>query len=158
MISFLPRLWRVSVRTMSSMASPSIPRPSSSVIIVNHLNEVLLVHRAPTTTAFAGFHAFPGGNLDSSQDTSPEMTAIRETFEETGVLLASTASGGVSQDAASILAARTAVHAQQVPFPRFLQQANLIANTSVLLPFTQWTTPPHIPRKFFSLIHVLDIT
>jgi 8-oxo-dGTP pyrophosphatase MutT (NUDIX family) len=134
-------------RTMASQHSPikpTIPRPSASLILVNSQNEVLLVHRTPTTSAFAGVHAFPGGNFDSN-DVSPMMTAIRENFEETGILLASSASGQ-TPNAASVIAGRRAVHAQQLSFSQFLTDNALSLQTSLLHPFTQWITPPHIPR------------
>lgn len=94
--------------------------------------------------------AFPGGNYDAKQDESYEMTAIRETFEETGVLLAS-ASG--SSPAYSRLTndemerAREDVHSGRLLFKDFLRKHGLTPDVSSLLPFTQWVTPPPVPRS-----------
>ncbi|KIP12328.1 hypothetical protein PHLGIDRAFT_113803, partial [Phlebiopsis gigantea 11061_1 CR5-6] len=70
------------------MAAPAVPRPSASLIVINARNEVLLVHRNPRASSFAGMHVFPGGNFDAAQDGDLATTAVRETFEETGLLLA----------------------------------------------------------------------
>ncbi|GAB0142200.1 hypothetical protein EsHS_00002760 [Epichloe bromicola] len=87
----------------SSKREVQDPRPSSSVLLLSATNEVLLLHRVKTSTSFASALVFPGGNLDPFHDGrvpapgSPErhrdgpayrMGAIRETFEETGILLA----------------------------------------------------------------------
>lgn len=79
-----------------------------------------------------------------------KMTAIRETFEETGVLLAST-EGEASQqfaqlDEIRLDEARKAIHARKLTFPTFLEKYGLKPNTEALLPFTQWITPTAVPR------------
>ncbi|TFY73447.1 hypothetical protein EWM64_g10564, partial [Hericium alpestre] len=132
----------------------AVPRPSASLIVVNAANEVLLVHRNPEATAFGGVHVrgfpfdalppqsyelsppyqvFPGGNFDPAQDASYQMTAIRETFEETGLLLTSSA-GAV--DDPTLDTARAAIHAQKLHFGDFLATHQLTADTDALLPFT----------------------
>lgn len=73
------------------------------------------------------------------------MTAIRETFEETGLLLASSESGSRPSDK-ELDEAREQVHSQRLLFRDFLAKHKLSADTSSLLPFTQWITPPGQPR------------
>jgi hypothetical protein len=46
----------VTMRGKGTAAQPAIPRPSASLVVVNKNNEVLLVHRNPKSTAFAGAH------------------------------------------------------------------------------------------------------
>lgn len=76
------------------------------------------------------------------------MTAIRETFEETGLLLASSPeSVGPSND--QLDAARVSVHAQKTLFRNFLSQFGLTPDTKSLQPFSQWVTPPTMPRCFY---------
>ena len=155
---------RQHLRTMSSTRGieASLPRPSASLIVVNDKNEILLVQRNPKATSFSGMHVrhsylnrghnlthqckvFPGGNYDEQQDGgSFEMTAIRETFEESGLLLASP-SASISDEDLDV--ARYAIHAGKTLFRDFLSQNNLIADVSSLLPFTQWITPPSSPRS-----------
>jgi len=92
---------------------------------------------------------FPGGNYDQKQDDSLKMTAIRETFEESGLLLASF--DGSSQDISSLDDvrlddARNGVHQQRILFQDFLNSNHLRADSDQLLPFTQWITPISSPR------------
>lgn len=71
------------------------------------------------------------------------MTAIRETFEEAGLLLASPIG---SLDKEALDAARGSIHAQSLSFTTFLANNRLTADVDYLLPFTQWITPAHLKR------------
>ncbi|KAJ7632984.1 hypothetical protein FB45DRAFT_914065 [Roridomyces roridus] len=130
---------------MSTCAkSTVVPRPSASCVIINSKNEVLLVHRNPQARSFAGVHVFPGGN-DSAQDGGDRrITAIRETFEESGLLLAS----GPTPSDTILDAGRQAIHAGKTKFHAFLAEHGLTADVQALLPFTQWITPVGPPRRF----------
>jgi 8-oxo-dGTP pyrophosphatase MutT (NUDIX family) len=95
---------------------------------------------------------FPGGNFDAKQDSSLEMTAIRETFEESGLLIAS--SSDLSSDSSGLEdylldEARKSIHAQLTNFETFLSEHHLTADVSSLLPFTTWVTPSSAPRSVF---------
>jgi 8-oxo-dGTP pyrophosphatase MutT (NUDIX family) len=81
------------------------------VVLLSATNQVLLLKRVQTSSSFASAHVFPGGNLDAKhdgdlgdpsdleryhRDCGPyRMAAIRETFEETGILLAFDKNGEV---------------------------------------------------------------
>lgn len=88
---------------------------------------------------------FPGGNFDAKQDTSLQWTAIRETFEEAGLLLALSDSPSTLLDV-DLTQAREAVHGGQTTFSTFLTNNNLRADVGALLPFTTWVTPPPSAR------------
>ncbi|KAK0463665.1 uncharacterized protein EV420DRAFT_1618637 [Desarmillaria tabescens] len=110
-----------------SSSRPVVPRPSASLVIINKRNEVLLVHRNPKASAFGGVHVFPGGNYDQKQDTSLPMTAIRETFEESGLLVGVT---GSSLPTGPVLeAARHKIHSQKLLFQTFLDENQLSTQT-----------------------------
>ena len=80
------------------------------------------------------------------------MTAIRETFEESGLLLASPSAAPRRSIAdylpplCALEAARHAIHAQQTNFSDFLAKEGLRADVDALLPFTEWVTPVEQPR------------
>ncbi|KAG2146869.1 NUDIX domain-containing protein [Suillus bovinus] len=134
--------------TDSESPKPTEPRLSASLILVNSHNEVLLVQRNPQARSFAGQYVFPGGNFDAEQDTFIKWTAIRETFEEAGLLLAlpDTPSRLLDID---FTQAREAVHGGQMTFSTFLTNNNLRADVGALLPFTTWVTPPRFRTHFF---------
>lgn len=41
---------------MAEKKTPAVPRPSASLVVVNPRNEILVVHRNPKSSAFAGMH------------------------------------------------------------------------------------------------------
>lgn len=88
---------------------------------------------------------FPGGNYDEKQDESLTMTAIRETFEESGLLVASFSNSNIPDDVV-LDEARQRIHSQKLLFQTFLAEHQMRADVSSLLPFTQWITPKAVPR------------
>jgi hypothetical protein len=97
---------------------------------------------------------FPGGNYDEKRDESYQMTAIREAFEETGLLLASPTmpeSNGTRRLSDAVLdAMRASIHAEETFFDDFLKKYGLIADVEALHPFTEWITPLGPPRCVYS--------
>ena len=155
---------------------PAEPRPSSTVILLREERgaafSVLMLERHGSI-AFPGAHAFPGGVVDRSDrdataatlpsgqrwavagegDRPPEaivywMTAIRELFEEVGVLLAKAdgrpLEGPLPPELAQL---RRRVQAGE-PFGRVLAAANLVPGTDELFYFARWITPPSNPRRW----------
>jgi glyoxylase-like metal-dependent hydrolase (beta-lactamase superfamily II)/8-oxo-dGTP pyrophosphatase MutT (NUDIX family) len=132
--------------------------------------EVLLTHR-PATMAFApDMQVFPGGRVDAA-DTDAELTrrsvispevaaerlggdleprmalaahvaAIREAFEEVGVLLADHA------PLADLVAARSRLLADPDAFPAIANDLDLRLRTDLLVPLSRWVTPSSMPRRF----------
>ncbi|KFY99476.1 hypothetical protein V498_00733 [Pseudogymnoascus sp. VKM F-4517 (FW-2822)] len=146
------------------------PRPSSSILLISPENKILLLHRVKTSSSFASAHVFPGGNL-SSQDgpipapSSPErhvdspvyrLGAIRECFEESGILLARHRDGGGMLEVpdAERERARRAIHSGELKFSDWVKQMGGVADTDALLPFTRWVTPTTIPRRFTTQMYV----
>jgi len=71
------------------------------------------------------------------------MTVIRETFEETGLLLASATSDvpPPNLNEAALDASRESIHTGKTLFNDFLKQYALSVDVKALLPFTEWITP-----------------
>jgi len=128
---------------MSSGYGPPVPkevaiaRPSSSVLLISPKNEILLLHRIRGASSFASAHVFPGGNVDpfhDGEEPAPSdstrhvdgpvyrRAAIRETFEESGILLARNNGFGrlIEVDDVDREEGRKLVHGRKVPFEKWL--------------------------------------
>ncbi|MSQ62765.1 MAG: NUDIX hydrolase [Betaproteobacteria bacterium] len=72
-----------------TVSAPAKPRDAATVVVLRDAArglEVYLVKRSRTVDFMAGAHVFPGGRLDQA-DTSLAACAVRETFEEAGLVL-----------------------------------------------------------------------
>ena len=50
---------------------------------------------------------------------------------------------------ADLNAARERIHSQKQLFRNFLDKHNISIDTSSLLPFTEWITPPNVARQVY---------
>jgi 8-oxo-dGTP pyrophosphatase MutT (NUDIX family) len=121
------------------------PRLASTLILLRDGDvglEVMLVERTGTASFAAGKFVFPGGTVDAADaalagsaepDALLRVAAIRETWEECGLLLAE---GEVPQAAPG------------ADFGTLVRDAGLRLSVDALLPFAHWITPPHAPKRF----------
>lgn len=146
------------------------PRPAATVAILRDAArgpEVLLTHR-PTTMAFGpGLHVFPGGGLDPADDDArllerirPPLdgdpagvhgvpfvvAAIREAWEETGILLGTPAGTRGPVDASWRFP--TAAEQGHVPFLDLVVEHDVELRGDWLVPLSRWVTPPVVPRRY----------
>jgi len=64
------------------------PRPAASLILLRESPlEVLMLRRNPNASFAPDFWVFPGGMLEERDGGDFRATAIRETFEETGIAI-----------------------------------------------------------------------
>lgn len=89
--------------------------------------------------------------------------AIRECFEETGILLAHKrgSEGLIELNDKEREEGRHAVHNEKIPFKEWLNDKDGVADTASLIPFTRWLTPINVPRQRFSTqmyIHLLPLS
>ena len=99
----------------------------------------------------AGMFVYPGGRLDPADldaaagdlDTAARWTALRECFEESGLLLATDHAG---QPATPVHAA--ALRSSDAPFAEALQALDLRPGLQTLRPFARWVTPAVERRRF----------
>jgi 8-oxo-dGTP pyrophosphatase MutT (NUDIX family) len=82
------------------------------------------------------------------------VAAIRELYEEAGVLLASDASGAPLSDTdlaphrERLHVDRTRVQNGELSFTHVLEEVDAYANGHALALFSQWITPPVFPRRY----------
>lgn len=133
--------------------------------------ETYLMRRAPTMAFAAGMHVFPGGRVDDADvvmdlpwhDTpidaarmtaSPELgrgllaCAVRELFEETGVLLAVDNEGRLPVEDDEWESDRAAVHASSAALGEVLRRRGLSLDPSLLPLWTHWVTPEVESRRY----------
>jgi 8-oxo-dGTP pyrophosphatase MutT (NUDIX family) len=158
--------------------TPVEPRDAATVVLLrdgSHGPEVYLLRRH-TTMAFAGgMCVFPGGGVDPRDfdrtvgwsgpsasewarrlGTSDELAgalvcaAVRETFEESGVLLAGRSPEDVVADTTGEdwEADRKALEAKEVAFTDVLERRGLVLRSDLLGAWSAWCTPVFEPRRF----------
>jgi 8-oxo-dGTP pyrophosphatase MutT (NUDIX family) len=80
------------------------------------------------------------------------VAALRELFEEAGVLFAGTPAGSAidaaATDWAEIAAERTGIRNGRLLFADFLKAHNWYADARALTLFSHWITPPSEPRRY----------
>lgn len=161
-----------------SAADAATPRPSSTVILLREEPagdgpfSVLLLERHGSI-AFPGAHAFPGGVVDAADadvrdarlpaeqcwapsgegDRPPEalaywVAAVREVFEEVGILFAARDGALVEGPlTAAVTRLRARLHGGE-PFAAVLADEGLVAATDRLFYFARWITPVANPRRW----------
>lgn len=152
--------------------TPAVPRPSSSVLVVSPNNQILLLQRVRQSSSFPSAHVFPGGNVSEAHDgrvpppESPDrhvdsdvyrMAAIRECFEESGILLAKDRQGGdrlVQVPESEREDGRKAIHSNKTTFPKWLAERGGRPDIAGLTPFTRWVTPTNVPKRFTTQMYL----
>jgi hypothetical protein len=74
--------------------------------------------------------------------------AVRETFEESGVLLAGASYDDLISDSAVLAADRHALLAGSASLAEVLGRRGLVLRTDLLTPWARWITPEASPRRF----------
>jgi glyoxylase-like metal-dependent hydrolase (beta-lactamase superfamily II)/8-oxo-dGTP pyrophosphatase MutT (NUDIX family) len=142
---------------------PVVPRPAATVLLLRDTPagiEVLMTRRSLTASFAPGAFVFPGGAIDAADHAAYAHTqasrrpgqddarltqaiaAVRESFEELGVLLARHADGRWA-DASD--AARLDRHAPLLP--QCAAQGLLLAADQVFV-LAHWTTDRDLPKRF----------
>ena len=152
-------------------------KDASTVIVLREADqglETFLLCRHHQSGFMGGAHVFPGGKVDPSDaepswrarvdrpteeiterlgESDPEVglgllvAAVRETFEEAGVLLASTASG------VDLVAARERLHGG-ASFSALATDVDMKIQSTALTPYARWITPKMESRRFDTRFYV----
>ncbi|MEV6411786.1 NUDIX hydrolase [Kribbella sp. NPDC051718] len=158
--------------------TPVEARPASTVILTRDTAagpEVYLLRRQQSMAFAAGMTVFPGGRVDATDSSiadswsgpSPEWfggrmgcsaedaaayvaAAVRETFEESGVLLAGPDAESVVSDTSGDdwEADRVALESRELGFADFLHRRGLVLRADLLGVWAHWITPEFEPRRY----------
>lgn len=162
-----------SKRHSSSKSKKELPpaSPSASILLISPANQILLLLRVSSSSTFASAHVFPGGHCSpqdghlpppsdpSYHEDSPAYrhAAIRECFEESGILLArkrDNTDGLVELTEQERDEGRKAVHAEKIPFAQWVKEKGGEIGTEGLVPFTRWLTPANIPKRYSTQMYL----
>lgn len=176
----LPEPFITHARALASgELTPAEPRHASTVVLLrDHTDgmQAYLLRRMMTMAFAAGMYVFPGGsvdprdqNLDDSRWIGPApatwagllsadaqlakalvCAAVRETFEESGVLLAGPDADSVVRDTTdeSWEADRLALIDRSLSFAAMLERRGLVLRADLLRPWAHWITPEFEPKRF----------
>ncbi|TMF35131.1 MAG: NUDIX domain-containing protein [Chloroflexi bacterium] len=131
-------------------ASPVTPRPSATVLLVRGRNpwELLLVHRPGGADFAPGAYVFPGGTVHDDDRTFEDeirAAAVRELFEEVGILLARRGRSFARDVDGERLRATVAAGAS---FGEAMRSLALEPAFDRLQMFARWVTPAQLRRRF----------
>jgi len=140
--------------------------------------EIFLVRRHQRASFMAGAFVFPGGRVDAADGSADEtwcdgldgarvawadlepieavashVAALRELFEEAGILLARDRAGrfvaeGDDQMTARLTASRRAIHAGETDLRAVLRGEGLRLALDALRPLAHWVTPAFEAKRF----------
>jgi 8-oxo-dGTP pyrophosphatase MutT (NUDIX family) len=170
----------VAQAVLKADAAPVTPRDAATVMLLRPAAagpgfEVYMLRRKPSMAFAPGAYVFPGGSVDPRDadeevawcgppaehwgrvfDASPHLAralvcaAVRETFEESGVMLAGPSAGTLVDDTTGDdwEADRQALLARTLSLAELLGRRNLVLRADLLRPWARWITPAGEPRRF----------
>ena len=150
-----------STQLLYTQREPAPLRPAATVLLLRDGAsgvEVLMTRRSATASFAPGAYVFPGGGIDAAdalahgQSTrrasqsdlhlTQAIAAIRESFEELGILLARKADGSHANDA------DIANLDRQQPFAAQCQAMSLRLAADEVYVLAHWITDRDLPRRF----------
>jgi len=176
----VPRALAERARQISDgQLSPAVPRDAATVILLRQVAsgvEAFLLRRTAELEFAPGAYVFPGGSVDARDadetmgwagpapadfgsllDVPPDRAralvcaAVRETFEESGVLLAGPANSSPADlvsDSAALAGDRHALLTGSASLGEVLGRRGLVLRADLLTPWARWITPEASPRRF----------
>lgn len=156
-------------------SEPVPPRLAATLVLVRAIPgapfETLMVVRHEAMSFAPGAMVFPGGGVDfadhrfaqefpehcnraghEAADLAIRVAAIRETFEESGILLAHEKATGQLVSGGSVERIvseyRQPLCAGDLSFSDMVRQEGLVLAADLLVPFARWITPASRPKRF----------
>jgi 8-oxo-dGTP pyrophosphatase MutT (NUDIX family) len=140
------------------MPDSNKPRLSASVILVEDRPgedepfRLFLLKRSDGSSFMPGRYVFPGGVVEESdgpeQGEGLRLCALRELFEEAGVILATDPAAAAGLSPVLKDKARKQVHLGRESLVSALAGLGLVPDTESLVPFARWITPPARAKRF----------
>jgi 8-oxo-dGTP pyrophosphatase MutT (NUDIX family) len=157
---------------------PAVPRDAATVILLRQAPELeaFLLRRTRALEFAPGACVFPGGSVDdrdadpaigetawagpSAADLGDQLgipadraralvcAAVRETFEESGVLLAGSSPTDLMRDGGFLAEDRHGLLDGSVSLGELLSRRGLVLRADLLTPWARWITPEVSPRRF----------
>ncbi|HET6153814.1 MAG TPA: NUDIX hydrolase [Marmoricola sp.] len=167
--------------------TPVVPRDAATVVLLRsgaEGPELYLLRRQVSMEFAGGMCVFPGGGVDSRDFDSAVAwagpspaewaqrlgtdeakaralvcAAVRETFEESGVLLAGESEDSVVADTtgADWEADRVALEKRELPLTEFLARRGLVLRTDLLGAWSGWLTPIFEPKRYRTWFFVAEL-
>jgi 8-oxo-dGTP pyrophosphatase MutT (NUDIX family) len=169
-------------RFLAESPTPVTPRDASTVLVLRDGDqgpEVFMMRRHQRMAFGPGMFVFPGGSVDARDVVDPERwfgpspaawaerlacgpdlaaalvsAAVRETFEESGVLFAGPDGGHLVATAPSEAAAeawerdRRGLVDHRLGLDELLARRGLVLRSDLLRPAGRWITPVFSPRRY----------
>ncbi|MCN9241792.1 NUDIX domain-containing protein [Streptomyces sp. RY43-2] len=176
---WFPPEWPERIRALAEgTLAPVAPKRAATVMLLKDTDGAPVVHmlRRRASMAFAGgAYAYPGGGVDPRDDDltigwagptrawwarrlgvdersaqAVVCAAVRETYEEAGVLLAGPTARTVVGDTTGDdwEADRAALVARDLSFAEFLDRRGLVLRSDLLGAWTRWITPEFESRRY----------
>jgi 8-oxo-dGTP pyrophosphatase MutT (NUDIX family) len=157
------------MNTADRSDAPMTPRPAATVMLLRDTADgiaVFMLQRHSRMDFAPDTSVFPGGGVDD-RDRNADIgwagpdpawwaqrmsvdaglalalvcAAVRETFEECGVLLAGPDERGIVTDATVYPHARAQLTSRELSLGDFLRRENLVLRADLLRPWANWVTP-----------------
>ncbi len=153
---------------MTDIAPDSAIKPAATILILRDdpTFEVLMVKRHHQIDFASGALVFPGGKTHAGDDVAEwadhllgwddfdavqrglRIAAIREVFEEAGLVLGRRKDGSPIGGQAAPLDVRLAVDKGEVAFLDVVRDLGVQLDLHALTVFARWITPPLTPKRF----------
>lgn len=151
------------------MSDAGVPAPAATILMIRDGKagiEVFMVVRHHQIDFASGALVFPGGKVDDGDHLvrdrctgadaddirmSLQVAAIREAFEECGILLARSTGEDtiVSAERLKTLEQyRDPLNRDELTIGEFLEKEDLTLACDMLSPFAHWITPEMMPKRF----------
>ena len=173
----IPMPERLREAAENGSADPVEPKDAATIVVVRDGDagiEAYLMRRQSSMAFAAGFYVFPGGGVAASDHddvpwVGPDaeqwgrwfrcepalaralvVAAVRETFEETGVLLAGADADTVLDDTSTPAMEQTREDLEEgrISFGDFLRREQLVLRADLVGAWAHWITPEFEPRRY----------